>query len=72
MQECLVLLVNFHSEAVTMNCNMPTDPQFEKYYRKHLKCLKLNGLQPKTIEVYCQQRRQRYVTYREIHFFLAD
>jgi len=24
-----------------MNVNMPTDPQFNKYYQKHLKCLKL-------------------------------
>ena len=33
-----------------MNINLPNDPQFNEYYRKHQKCLKLNGLQPKTIE----------------------
>lgn len=41
-----------------MNCKMPTDPQFDKYYQKHLKCLKLNGLQPKTIEAYCRAIRR--------------
>ena len=35
-----------------MNTRMPTDPQFNKYYQKHLKCLKLGGLQPKTIDAY--------------------
>ena len=35
-----------------MNTNMPNDPQFKKYYRKHRKYLKLRGLQPKTIEAY--------------------
>ncbi len=41
-----------------MNINMPDDPQFNKYYRKHLKCLKLNGLQPKTIEAYSRAIRR--------------
>jgi len=35
-----------------MISKMPTDSQFAKYYRKHQKCLKLGGLQPKTIEAY--------------------
>ena len=41
-----------------MNINMPDDPQFNKYYRKHLKCLKLGGLQPKTIEAYSRAIRR--------------
>jgi len=41
-----------------MNCSMPTDSKFEKYYRKHLKCLRLNGLRPKTIEAYCRAIRR--------------
>ena len=45
MQETFAWPITFHSKEVTMNCNMPIDPQFDSYYRKHLKCLKLNGLQ---------------------------
>jgi len=41
-----------------MNINMPNDPQFNKHYQKHLKCLKLNGLQPKTIEAYSRAIRR--------------
>ena len=41
-----------------MNCTMPTDSQFTKYYRKHQKCLKLGGLQPKTIEAYSRAIRR--------------
>ncbi|HEW78834.1 MAG TPA: recombinase, partial [Phycisphaerales bacterium] len=41
-----------------MNTNMPDDPQFHKYYRKHLKCLKLGGMQPKTIEAYSRAIRR--------------
>jgi integrase len=41
-----------------MNVNMPKDPKFTKYYRKHQKCLKLNGLQPKTIEAYSRAIRR--------------
>ncbi len=41
-----------------MNTNMPNDPQFEKYYQKHQKCLKLKGLQPKTIEAYSKAIRR--------------
>jgi integrase len=41
-----------------MNTNMPNDPQFEKLYRKHQKCLKLAGLQPKTVEAYSRAIRR--------------
>jgi site-specific recombinase XerD len=41
-----------------MNTKMPDDPQFNAYYRKHLKCLKLAGLQPKTIEAYARAIRR--------------
>ncbi|MFV0438203.1 MAG: site-specific integrase, partial [Desulfopila sp.] len=48
----------FHHQEVTMNCSMPTDPQFDKHYRKHLKSLKLAGLQPKTVEAYARALRR--------------
>jgi len=41
-----------------MNTHMPTDPQFNKYYQRHLKCLKLGGLQPKTIDAYSRAIRR--------------
>ena len=41
-----------------MNINMSNDPQFYKYYQKHLKCLKVGGLQPKTIEAYSRAIRR--------------
>jgi len=41
-----------------MNTSMPHDPQFNKYYRKHQKFLKLCGLQPKTIEAYSRAIRR--------------
>jgi hypothetical protein len=41
-----------------MNCTMPTDPHFGKYYQKHLKCTKLNGLRPKTIDAYARAIRR--------------
>jgi len=41
-----------------MNTSMPNDPQFNKYYHKHLQCLKLAGLQPKTIEAYSRAIRR--------------
>ena len=41
-----------------MNTNLPSDPQFTKYYRKHQKCLKLAGLQPKTIDAYSRAIRR--------------
>ncbi len=41
-----------------MNTVMPQDQQFDKQYQKHLKCLKLGGLQPKTIEAYARAIRR--------------
>jgi len=41
-----------------MNTRMPTDPQFNKYYQKHLKCLKLGGYRPKTIDAYSRAIRR--------------
>ncbi len=41
-----------------MNCNMPTDQQFVKNYDKLIKCLRLAGLQPKTIEAYSRAIRR--------------
>ena len=41
-----------------MNINMPNDPEFINYYQKHLKCLRLKGLQPKTIEAYSRAIRR--------------
>jgi hypothetical protein len=33
-----------------MNTNMPQDPHFNKQYQSHLKFLKLDGLQSKTVD----------------------
>jgi len=41
-----------------MNTTMPQDPFFNKQYQKHLKCLKLGGLQPKTIDAYARAIRR--------------
>lgn len=41
-----------------MNTTMPQDPHFNKQYQKHLKCLKLGGLQPKTIDAYARAIRR--------------
>ena len=41
-----------------MNTNMPNDPKFNDYYRKHLKYLKLAGMQPKTVEAYSRAIRR--------------
>jgi site-specific recombinase XerD len=41
-----------------MNTSMPTDPQFNKYYLKDLKYLKLGGLRPKTIDAYSRAIRR--------------
>ena len=35
-----------------MNTSLPKGRQFNKYYQKHGKYLRLKGLQPKTIEAY--------------------
>ena len=45
-------------QEVTMNTKLPDDPQFNKYYKKHCKYLKLKGLQPKTIEAYSRAIRR--------------
>ena len=41
-----------------MNTIMPKDPQFNKQYQKHLKCLKLGGLRPKTVDAYARAIRR--------------
>ena len=41
-----------------MNTTMPQDSHFNKQYQKHLKCLKLGGLQPKTIDAYARAIRR--------------
>ena len=41
-----------------MNIETPNDPQFNRYYTKHCKYLKLRGLQPKTIEAYSRAIRR--------------
>jgi len=41
-----------------MDTSKPNDPQFNKYYDKHLQCLRLAGLQPKTNEAYSRAIRR--------------
>ena len=41
-----------------MDIRLPKDPQFNKYYTKHCKYLKLKGLQPKTVEAYTRALRR--------------
>ncbi len=41
-----------------MDTRLPSDPLFNKNYTKHLKCLKLAGYQPKTIEAYARAIRR--------------
>ena len=41
-----------------MDIIMPQAPLFNKQYQKHLQCLKLGGLQPKTIEAYARAIRR--------------
>jgi len=41
-----------------MNTSLPKDPQFNKYYEKHGKHLRLKGLRPKTIEAYARAIRR--------------
>jgi len=41
-----------------MNTSLPNDPQFNKYYEKHGKYLRIKGLQPKTIEAYARAIRR--------------
>lgn len=41
-----------------MNTSLPNNPEFIKYYEKHGKYLRLNGLRPKTIEAYSRAIRR--------------
>lgn len=41
-----------------MNTDMPQDPLFNKQYQSHVQCLKLAGLQPKTIDAYARAIRR--------------
>ena len=41
-----------------MNTTLPQDPRFNKQYQQHLQCLKLGGLQPKTIDAYARAIRR--------------
>lgn len=49
-----------------MAINISKNPQFNQDYQKHLKCLKLAGFRPKTIEAYSRAIRRigRYFDYR--------
>jgi integrase len=51
-------LTGYFKKEVTMNTNMPNDPQFIVYYHKLLQFLKLAGLRPKTIEAYSRAIRR--------------
>jgi integrase len=48
----------FSQKEVPMNTTMPQQDSFNRYYRKHEKCLKLGGFQPKTIEAYARAIRR--------------
>ncbi len=41
-----------------MNTKMHHNSQFNLYYQKHLKCLKLSGFQPKTVDAYARAIRK--------------
>lgn len=41
-----------------MNTTIPTDPQFNEYYLRHLQYLKLAGFRPKTIDAYSRAIRR--------------
>jgi len=45
-------------QEVTMDTSLPKNPQFIKYYEKHVKYLRLKGLRPKTIEAYSRAIRR--------------
>jgi integrase/recombinase XerD len=49
---------NPYIQEVTMDTSLPNDPQFNKYYEKHGKYLRLKGLRPKTIEAYARAIRR--------------
>jgi integrase/recombinase XerD len=46
-----------HKE-VTMKITTPSNQQFNSYYEKHLKLLKLRGMRPKTIDAYSRTIRR--------------
>jgi integrase len=46
------------TKEVTMNTTMPHDSLFDKQYQRHLKCRKLAGMQPKTIDAYARAIRR--------------
>lgn len=41
-----------------MNTNMPRNRQFNDYYRRYVKYLKLSGMQPKTVDAYSRAIRR--------------
>ena len=41
-----------------MNIETPNDPQFNRYYTKHCKYLRLKGMQPKTVDAYSRAIRR--------------
>jgi len=45
-----VIILSIQNQEVMMDIRLPEDPQFNKYYTKHCRYLKLEGLQPKTAE----------------------
>jgi len=47
-----------HSPEVTMYIETPNDPQFNTYYTKHCKYLRLKGFQPKTFDAYSRAIRR--------------
>jgi len=52
-----------------MNIRIPNNPQFNKYYTKHCKYLKLKGLQHKTIDAYARASR-RIGNYFDSHWII--
>ena len=51
-------IVSIPLREVTVNTNMPNDPTFARYYRKHQQHLKLKGLWLKTVEAYSRAIRR--------------
>ena len=52
------LLFRRHSSEVTMHIETPNDPQFNSFYTKHCKYLKLKGIQLKTVDAYSRAIRR--------------
>jgi len=53
-----------------MKTSLPDDPQFNKYYEKHGKYLRLKGLQPK-ISIKKKSRAIRCVTVMQLNFIVS-